>query len=426
MKYLFLDTNVLLHYQCFEDIPWQNLLKLQEDVTIVIAETVIAEVDKHKDGSRSKLRDRAKKMSSRISNILIDGMSSKVPVAYCEYVKPTNEEENRYDLSVNDNRIILSALHSPFDNNDIIVVSADNNLIIKSKTAGLGFYKMKEEYQIKGEPTEEEKELKRTKEELARWTNRIPDPCIKFQGTEADSIEVYRFLPEDYNTCLETIVYEESVRIPEEKEIDPSDAFHNVYSNLYTQLANLNRIANVFNLHSSAEIAVYNQTRKEYLDAYREQQELLLKKEEAEKAFTKLNLRLCNNGTAQTGNMLITIRIMENVPLYDKKNSITNFDHPELVKPYYDRTFQSIARMTTMGMKYAPSNYVSMMDASKPINKHVFKYQERDLIHGLQMDLDLGIYIDTRTVDSFDIFWSIADSELPEHKHGVLHVTVKE
>lgn len=425
MKYLFLDTNVLLHYQSFEDIPWKNLLKLQDDVTIVITETVVAEVDKHKDGSRSKLRDRAKKMSSRISSIFIDGMQSKVPVTYCEYVKPTNDEESRYDLSVNDNRIILSALHSPFDRKDIVVVSADNNLIIKSKMAGLGFYKMKDEFQIKGEPTEEEKELKRTKEELARWTNRIPDPCIKFYSTEADTIEINRFLSEDISTRLENIVHEEEVRVPEEKVPNPTDAFQDAYSDLYRQLSDLTRIANIVNPHSSAEIAVYNQTRKEYIDAYREQQKLLLEKEDADNAFRKLKLRLCNNGSAQSGNMLITIRIDENVLLYDKKNSITKFEHPELVKPHYNRSFQAIARMSAQGMFYEPSNYVSMMDASKPINKHIFKFHEKDLIHGLQMDLDLGIYIDTRTVDSFDILWSIADSELPEHKHGALHVVVK-
>ena len=59
MKYLFLDTNVLLHYQSFEDVPWNRLVGVSDAITIVICETVIAEIDKHKDGQRSKLRDRA-------------------------------------------------------------------------------------------------------------------------------------------------------------------------------------------------------------------------------------------------------------------------------------------------------------------------------------------------------------------------------
>lgn len=45
MKYLFLDTNILIHYQCFEDIPWNSVLETADDITVVICETVVAEID---------------------------------------------------------------------------------------------------------------------------------------------------------------------------------------------------------------------------------------------------------------------------------------------------------------------------------------------------------------------------------------------
>ena len=42
-------------------------VECSDDIPIVTCETVVAEVDKHKDCSRSRLHERAKKMSSYFS-----------------------------------------------------------------------------------------------------------------------------------------------------------------------------------------------------------------------------------------------------------------------------------------------------------------------------------------------------------------------
>ena len=54
MKYLFLDTNVYLHYIDFEQIDWKKLI--DSDFTIVVPPIVIREIDKHKDNNRGKIR----------------------------------------------------------------------------------------------------------------------------------------------------------------------------------------------------------------------------------------------------------------------------------------------------------------------------------------------------------------------------------
>ena len=95
MKYLFLDTSVLLHYQSFEDVPWNRLVGVSDAITIVICETVIAEIDKHKDGQRSKLRDRAKRISRQLSSIFLEGKSSQIPVVFVPYTSPTEQEAIR-------------------------------------------------------------------------------------------------------------------------------------------------------------------------------------------------------------------------------------------------------------------------------------------------------------------------------------------
>ena len=69
MKYLVLDTNVYLHYKDFEQVDWKTLMA--DDVTICVPFVVLSEIDKHKDQSRGKIQKRAKKLSSRFSEVFL-------------------------------------------------------------------------------------------------------------------------------------------------------------------------------------------------------------------------------------------------------------------------------------------------------------------------------------------------------------------
>lgn len=65
-------------------------------------------------------------------------------------------------------RFILSALKSGYDIQNIVVISSDNNLLLKAKENGLVYRKMPETYFIKEELSKEEKEIKA----LSRnWSN---------------------------------------------------------------------------------------------------------------------------------------------------------------------------------------------------------------------------------------------------------------
>ncbi|MFT3752093.1 MAG: PIN domain-containing protein [Paludibacter sp.] len=60
MKYLFLDTNIFLHFRSFEQIDWSKLIEVDDEYCIVIPEIVIKEIDKIKDTGRGKIQKRAK------------------------------------------------------------------------------------------------------------------------------------------------------------------------------------------------------------------------------------------------------------------------------------------------------------------------------------------------------------------------------
>lgn len=77
MTYLFLDTNSYIQYQDFEFIKWEEICN-DKDFIIAVTCIAIREIDKHKDSSRGKLQNRAKRCSKKINQILRGKVSSKV------------------------------------------------------------------------------------------------------------------------------------------------------------------------------------------------------------------------------------------------------------------------------------------------------------------------------------------------------------
>lgn len=178
MKYLFLDTNIFIHYKGYEDIPWQSLLNTSDSVKVVLASIVLREINGHKDNSKGRVRNKARKISEKFNNILIRKQQSRIPLIYCRE-KPIEEKDKAvFDLTVNDDRFLLNVLYSPYPKEDVYVVSNDTDLLIKASESGLNILPMDETFRSAEEPTDEEKELKKTKEELAKWTSRCSNPKI--------------------------------------------------------------------------------------------------------------------------------------------------------------------------------------------------------------------------------------------------------
>lgn len=64
MRYVFLDTNVFLQFEDFEQIPWREFIG-DNDFMIVVSDVVSRELDKHKNFARGKVQKRAKKVSRK-------------------------------------------------------------------------------------------------------------------------------------------------------------------------------------------------------------------------------------------------------------------------------------------------------------------------------------------------------------------------
>lgn len=67
-----------------------------------------------------------------------------------------------------------------------------------------------------------------------------------------------------------------------------------------------------------------------------------------------------------------------------------------------------------------------MWDPDKPTDKLEYSTNLTRLTHGLQVEVDKAIYVNTEELQEFEIEWFIADSNLIDHKYGKLKVVVEE
>ncbi len=153
-----------------------------------------------------------------MNTILLKNQPSRVPLVYRRETPIKDDEKEIFDLSVNDDRFLLNVIHSTYPKDDVYVVSNDTDLLIKAKESGLNILPMDETFRSAEEPTEEEKELKKVKEELARWTDRRSDPKVMFEDTDDSCLVLEHVQFKPLKILVDEKVAEEAQRFPEEKD----------------------------------------------------------------------------------------------------------------------------------------------------------------------------------------------------------------
>jgi hypothetical protein len=111
----FLDTNVLLECKALEELPWKEISD-EDPIRLIIALTVVGEIDKRKNGNDRKA-DRARKASQRFrlirdspdKRIAVRETAPRVSLEIAPRYFPKDSDFPDFDLSRPDNRMIAEA-----------------------------------------------------------------------------------------------------------------------------------------------------------------------------------------------------------------------------------------------------------------------------------------------------------------------------
>ena len=230
MKYLFLDTNIYIHYNDFEEIDWKSIFN--DDVSIVFPPIIMREIDEQKDhGSNARKKKKAKVIASKITDYLIFEKKAKFPVLSCKGPDPSLYEKYSFDRAVNDDVFLLSALQFKEEKDvDVFIVAADNPVLYKAKDLGLAFHILDDQFKLKEEPTDEEKEIAELKKRLKLYEDRKSEPSLRFKASNDILLKIKRPEVISYNNYIQDLVDKEAMEYPHWKfTADSNDIYKNPF-----------------------------------------------------------------------------------------------------------------------------------------------------------------------------------------------------
>lgn len=194
--YCFLDTNILIEFQTFDEVEWPQLLTAQQ-VFLVLAPIVVYELDKHKsDYSNTRRQKRARMLLSKLNKLMdAETLPGELPQVRRNVTLMTLKEPSvdwkaeGLDPNIPDDRFIASILdyQREHPSDEVCLLSDDSGPRFKAKHYNITTLAPKEGLLRHIEPpTPEEVEIKELKKQLQVLTDRMP--ILKFGFYENEQV----------------------------------------------------------------------------------------------------------------------------------------------------------------------------------------------------------------------------------------------
>src|SRR6266516_3895674 len=141
--YCFLDTNILHHFQTFDEVDWPSVLHTNQ-VCLVLAPITLREVDKHKDDyTNERRRKRARMLLSKLKYLLesettteqLPQVRRNVTLMALSQEPMINWAAEQLDPNVDDDRLLASILDFSHQHASVkvLLLTADFLVRLKSK-----------------------------------------------------------------------------------------------------------------------------------------------------------------------------------------------------------------------------------------------------------------------------------------------------
>ncbi|MDP1572193.1 MAG: PIN domain-containing protein [Vicinamibacterales bacterium] len=271
--FVFIDTNVLLHYQFFDEPDWPAQLGVTE-VTLVFAPVVFSELDRHGWSGSRRERARAKSVLKKVNGLALSTSPVKVRAgvhAIALDAEPVDSlfAQHRLDPRTSDDRLLASFVEfrSVHSADRVLILSPDIGLSVKARSRRCEIVAPADTLELPPEPDDVERELDRVRRELNELKTAAPDLTITFGG--GSTHERFRIRPvKDFDEAtlqrlLDTWRSRHQHITPMPQAIQGS----------LGQVVSLEGLAGLPGFVSAADAAKYNAT----IDGYRGQYEMFLR-----------------------------------------------------------------------------------------------------------------------------------------------------
>lgn len=323
---LFLDTNIYLHYQPFDQIDWATLAK-SNSVTIVIPPITLRELNKAKElHQHSHIRNRAGRVLRTLTNLFpknADVLIRENLKVHLEDREPLiNFEEYLLDRNIHDDQLIASMLMCRKENPSKVIklVASDYglNLIAKAGRQKFDTLKMPENFKIPEQPDETKKEIERLKREVLELRSRTPKISLLFSDgkkfNEFELLEPLNLSSEEIKIDLEKIKekYPKREMLNQEDqsaEIDENHDVRSILSNLSIQ-----------GMYSQSEYDRYNVDLDIFYEKFEEFLNQKIRHKNLNRRIIRLDIMIYNFGTAPADDIDVIMHFPDGFLIWEKEN----------------------------------------------------------------------------------------------------------
>lgn len=443
-KNIFLDTNIFLHYQPFDQVNWLKIVKA-ESATIVIPPVTIRELNKHKDNPlRAQIKKRAEETIRRLSKLRDSGVHVEINkgvfVLFEDRDPNIDFDVHQLNFSIQDDQLIASILmnrqESPAD--QIVLVTSDLGLLLVSKAGrqSISTQKMPENLLIVDEPDPNITKVKQLEQQNRELKSRIPNLSLAFE----DVTQHVTFRLPHPVSIGQSEVDEKIIKL---KDKFPKKEKEEVNDNAplpQNEIGNKSLIMAISKMDfiSQEEVGRYNNDVDEYISAYSQFMISKVEFDNLKSRTFKLVIVLVNEGTAPAEDIDIHLHFPDGFQLIEE-DELPN--PPKAPDPPLEP--MTIMQKLNNSMRYPnilPSSIYLDQPFSSPklpqnvsspnikrVNSYDVHIHVQKIKHNLKEYFDpLFIVFDNfESANSFSVEYRILAANIPHEVTGNLHINIK-
>ncbi len=417
MNYIFIDTNIFLHFQDFREIDWNNEAKVKE-CTLIIAPIVLDELDKKKIGT-SRIGNKARQVLNSIENliekpVLTDNVGFEVLLD-----KPMQRiyDENNLNFKEQDHRLIASIIDFKQKRqvSDVMLCTNDIGPRLRAKQYGITPLKLSDKYLLPEQESEIEKKIKKLKQENAKLKNRIPKIALTFDNSnEFVKIKTENFELIDYEDFKTRSLNEIKQKFPYMEHVDP---YKNPLTGLISTMA-----------PDSNQINSYNKKLDTYFNKYEDALMKIYEREKRRKLTFEIKLQVTNSGTIPAKDVDIHLHFPDGFELFESEELHDEIELP--APPYkpknrFDFGYHNILSTPIISPNL---NLGTNLNFNRPVikktNSYNVDFNRKQIKHGYSEKLEnLSIVFNSyEDIKNFKIDYIISAGNMPEKIEGKLNV----
>lgn len=444
VKTVFLDTNIYLHYQLFDQVNWLEVLKASE-VMIVVPPVTVRELNRHKElHPRQRVKGRAAKVLKKMASLLGSDCQAKIRDGVemrLEDREPiVNFAEFQLDQAIQDDQLIASIIMFRNEKRkaEVILVTSDAGLTLmaKAKRQGIAPITMPEDLKLAEEPDPNQIRIRELEQKVRALEIKIPQISLVF----ADGSQHATFvLPHPVELTPEEIASKQKLLEQQYPKMEQESKHTSVLPEHLASMAEAvaKLLASMGNILLPEDIEKYNAELDKFYQGYSKYLPRDLWYQNLRRRTVKLLIFTANDGTAPAEDVDVFLHFPDGFKLADERgfpNAPEAPEPPAKPRAQMQRLLESMSGTLVSIpplMRRIPGAVLPPQNVSAPNIRNTGSYDVdfhvQRLKHKLQEPADplYVIFESFENARSFQIDYRLLAANIPNEVIGQLHVIIE-